>query len=314
MLGRGVARELASTPPEELWAPELREIATSCELLVCNLECCLSERGRPTERIPGKPFFFRAPPAATGSLGAIGAGAVSLANNHALDFEQDALADTLEHLRRASIAAAGAGLGSERARAGISTEADGMRVGIVAATDHPAEYAATRGQWGVAHADLRGGAPGWLLAELARLRDECDAVLAFLHWGPNMTVRPAGWQRRLAAQLLSAGADAVAGHSAHVFHGVGWDESGLALYDLGDALDDYARDAELRNDLGMMALWSPGSVPTLELVGLRLEHCFTRLATGRDADWTAARLELACEELGTRVERTAEQRFAISPG
>jgi hypothetical protein len=34
------------------------------------------------------------------------------------------------------------------------------------------------------------------------------------------------------------------------------------LYDLGDALDDYAVDRELRN-LGILALWRPGGEPRL---------------------------------------------------
>ena len=68
----------------------------------------------------------------------------------------------------------------------------------------------------------------------------------------------------------------------------------------------------LRNDLGMMALWRPG-VAELELVGLALDYCHTRLADGEDAEWIAARLGRACGELGTRVERTGTQRFAVRP-
>ena len=60
MLGRGVAEALGETPAAELWGEELRELC-SLDLVVCNLECCISERGEPTRRIPGKPFFFRAP-------------------------------------------------------------------------------------------------------------------------------------------------------------------------------------------------------------------------------------------------------------
>jgi poly-gamma-glutamate synthesis protein (capsule biosynthesis protein) len=127
-----------------------------------------------------------------------------------------------------------------------------------------------------------------------------------------MTTRPAAFQRRLAADLRAAGADLVAGHSAHVFHGVGWDR-GPVLYDLGDALDDYAIDPQLRNDLGVLAVWRPGSEDPLELVGLRLEYCHTRLATGADADWIGRRLEAACRDLGTRVARTDEQRFTVAP-
>ena len=100
-----------------------------------------------------------------------------------------------------------------------------------------------------------------------------------------------------------------------MFHGIEWIGDRLVLYDLGDALDDYAVDRELRNDLGVMALWRPFGEPRLELVGLRLDYCHTRYAEGEDADWIARRLEAACAELGTSVERTAEQRFlAAAPG
>jgi hypothetical protein len=46
-----------------------------------------------------------------------------------------------------------------------------------------------------------------------------------------------------------------------------------------------------------MALWRPAGEPELELVGLRLDYCYTRLAEGEDADWIARRLENACKEL-----------------
>jgi Bacterial capsule synthesis protein PGA_cap len=84
MLGRAVAERLAEVEPEEVWSAELRELCGSCDLVISNLECCISGRGTPTDRVRGKPFFFRAPPTATRSLRAIGVGEVGLANNHAL--------------------------------------------------------------------------------------------------------------------------------------------------------------------------------------------------------------------------------------
>jgi poly-gamma-glutamate capsule biosynthesis protein CapA/YwtB (metallophosphatase superfamily) len=312
MLGRGVAEELSEGSPERLWSPELSELARSCDLLVCNLECCISERGRPTQLVPGKPFFFRAPPVAVDSLRSIGVATVGIANNHALDFGEEALADTLALLRRAGIEHAGAGQGPQEARPGAVTEAGATRVGLVAVSDHPSQFAARPGHWGISHADLRRGPPPWLVEELETLRAECDLVVAFPHWGPNMTPAPASWQRACAGELLSSGADIVAGHSAHVFHGVERTERGLVLYDLGDALDDYAVDADLRNDLGLLALWRPGDESELELVGLRLHYCHTTLAYADDAEWIAERLGRACRELGTAVDRFAEQRFRVT--
>jgi poly-gamma-glutamate capsule biosynthesis protein CapA/YwtB (metallophosphatase superfamily) len=315
MLGRGVAERLAEIPPEEVWSPELRELCRSCDLVICNLECCISERGEPTSWIRGKPFFFRAPPAALESLRSIGVAAVGLANNHALDFGEQALLDTLELLEDVEISASGAGKNLEAARKGIVVERAGSRLGLVAVSDHPGEYAAGDQAPGIAHADLTRGIPSWLADELGRLHSECDEVIVFPHWGPNMNPLTAVWQVNGAADMVEAGATLVAGHSAHVFQGVGWEGGIPVLFDLGDALDDYAVDPRLRNDLGVLALWRPRSTEAqLELVGLRLDYCRTDLAFGEDADWIAVRLADACPPLRSSVERVAEQRFLIRPG
>jgi len=60
--GRG-ASALAEAPAAALVAPRLVEMLQAADLVVANLECCISRRGA---RWPaaGKPFFFRAPPAA----------------------------------------------------------------------------------------------------------------------------------------------------------------------------------------------------------------------------------------------------------
>jgi poly-gamma-glutamate synthesis protein (capsule biosynthesis protein) len=314
MLGRSVASRLAEGPPEVVWSDELTALCATCDVVICNLECCISERGTRTRRIRGKPFFFRAPPAAVESLAAVGVRGVSLANNHALDYETEALGDTLAHLRAAAVGAAGAGADVDRARRGTVVAAGELRVGLLAVTDHPVEYAATGGRPGVAWADLRAELPDWIPAELLRLRGEADLVVAFPHWGPNMTPKPAGWQCARARELVRAGADLVAGHSAHVFHGVEWIEGRPVLYDLGDAITDYAVNDMLRNDLGILALWRPRGDPELELVALRLGFCETDLARGADADWVAARLARACADLGTRVERVSEGRLVLQAG
>ena len=129
---------------------------------------------------------------------------------------------------------------------------------------------------GVAYADLRVGVPGWLTDEVRHLRREVDAVLVMPHWGPNMTAGPEPYIRSAAAELIAAGATLVAGHSAHVFHGV----ADRIAYDLGNFVDDYRVDPDLRNDLGILALLTlDDSGPrTLRAVPLELDFCYTRLA------------------------------------
>ena len=312
MLGRGVGAELRRRRPDDLWDAELRAGLASADLVIGNLECCISQRGAPTRRIAGKPFFFRAPPGGVEAVRAASIGVVGLANNHALDFGEDALADTVALLREGGVLSAGAGDAPPAARRAALASAGDHRVALVCVTDHPAEYAVAPGRWGVAHADLRAGVPEWLADEISDASDRADLVIAFLHWGPNMTTRPARWQVRVAAELQAAGADLVAGHSAHLFHGLGWTARGPIAYDLGDALDDYQVDSKLRNDLGVLALWRPlADGGALDLVGLRLAYARTGLARGEDAEWIAARLERACRSLGARCERIDERTTRV---
>lgn len=305
MLGRGVARVLASAPPASLFASEVLEAAHEADLFVLNLECCISERGAPWPD-PAKPFFFRAPPVAVESLLALGVDCVTLANNHALDFGPEALLDTCELLDAAGIARVGAGTDLDEARRPAVLEAGGFRVGVIGVTDHPKEYAATRERAGVAHDDLSHDVPGWAREAIADV--DADAVLVTPHWGPNMNPEPLPRVRAVARRLLEAGATLVAGHSAHVFHGV----EPRVLYDLGDFVDDYATDPVLRNDLGLLFLVTlDGAWPTrVEAVPLQLDYCHTRAAEGAAAAWIHRRFRDACRRLGTEA-REEDGRLVV---
>jgi poly-gamma-glutamate capsule biosynthesis protein CapA/YwtB (metallophosphatase superfamily) len=296
MLGRGVARaiERSGTPP---LAPEVVAVAAEADLFVLNLECCISDRGRRWPD-PRKPFFFRAPPAAAELLAEIGVDCVTLANNHALDYGAEALFDTFEHLSAVGVQWVGAGADVAAARASRVLVAGGARLALLGLSDHPAEYAAGNGCCGIAYADLRADpSGGWVSRDVSEARRAADAVLVLPHWGPNMTVRPPAYIRRAADALVAAGATLVAGHSAHLVHGC----APSVLYDLGDFVDDYRVDRRLRNDLGLLFLveLDRHGPRQLEAAPLKLDFCYTRLATGEDADWIRRRFVDACADLGT---------------
>jgi poly-gamma-glutamate capsule biosynthesis protein CapA/YwtB (metallophosphatase superfamily) len=296
MLGRGVADRLATSSPESLFAREIVEIANEADLFVLNLECCVSERGTRWAAL-GKTFFFRAPASAAEALAVLGVDCVALANNHALDFGEEALQDTFDHLARVGITWAGAGADVDHARAPALLTAGAFRLGVLSLTDHPADFAAGPGRPGVAFADLDRGIPDWVLAAVRSV--EANAVLVTPHWGPNMVRSPVPHVRRAARTLVEAGATLVAGHSAHVFHGV----QGRVLFDLGGFIDDYAVDPVLRNDLGLLWLVTldESGPRELEAVPLTLDVCRTRLADGADAAWVEQRLADACRAMGTDV-------------
>ncbi len=312
MLGRNVAERLVRSGPTELVADGVAGVMRDADLAVLNLECCISDRGEPWPD-PAKRFFFRAPPVAVEVLTHLGVDAVTLANNHALDFGVPALLDTCSRLHAAGIATVGAGPDLAAARRPARLRAAGHRVTVVGVTDHPADYAATPDRAGVAHAELGRRLPAWLSQAVAG--DEL--VLVTPHWGPNMVRDPVRSVRRAAGQLLDAGATLIAGHSAHVFHGVRWlaDPRRAVLYDLGDFVDDYAVHPELRNDLGLLWLVTVGDdgPAAVEAVPLRLRPARTELATGEDRAWIADRLVAACRPYGTAVH-DAGAGLRLTPG
>jgi poly-gamma-glutamate capsule biosynthesis protein CapA/YwtB (metallophosphatase superfamily) len=290
MLGRKVGERIADEGPAGLFADEVVALTREADLFVLNLECCISERGEPWPD-PDKPFFFRAPPAATEVLRRLGVDCVTLANNHALDYGPEALIDTIEHLTSAGIAWVGAGAGIEEARAPAILRAGGFRLAVLGCSDHPRSYAAGPNTPGIAYG------LDWVPAAIRQL--DANAVLVTPHWGPNMTSEPPGYVRRAASTMRGAGATLVAGHSAHVFHGV---QPGV-LFDLGDFLDDYVVDPDLRNDLGLLFLVAldENGPRRLEAVPLKLDFCHTRLADGEDAAWVRRRFREACAALGADV-------------
>jgi poly-gamma-glutamate synthesis protein (capsule biosynthesis protein) len=309
MLGRGVAARLAADPDVPLVADDVAAVAREADLFIANLECCLSDRGAPVAS-PGKPFFFRGPPAAAGRLAQLGVDAVTLANNHAMDFGPLALLDTLDHLRAAGIAVAGAGADEAQARRPAVLTARGVRVRLVAAGDHPAAFAAGPDQPGIAYADLRRAPPPPWLRDASAPGADADVVLVAPHWGPNMQAAPVPHVRRAAAALARAGATLIAGHSAHVPQG----PSGRVLFDLGDFLDDYAVDPVLRNDLGLLWLVTlgPSGPVRIEAVPLRLAFGVTRRASEDEARTLLGLMAPRCAAVGSRVRRDAG-RFVFGP-
>lgn len=307
MLGRMVGEHLAAHPARSMFGAELLEVLASADGTVLNLECCISDRGEPW---PGRVFHFRAPPAAVDVLTLLGVRCVTMANNHAMDYGEQALLDTLDHLQRAGISSAGAGRDLSAARLPARVTVDGREITVVSVTDDPVEYEATAERPGVARVDPADMVPAWLTAAIRAGSDAAAFVLVSPHWGPNMTERPLRRVRRAADELVHAGASLVAGHSAHVFHGV----AGRVLFDLGDFLDDYAV-GPLRNDLGLLWLVTLDDTGAsgLEAVPLRLTYCHTTLAHDEDARWVGERFRHACRELGTdAVER--DGRLVVSLG
>jgi len=280
MLGRLVDETLKSAPPEYPWGDTL-PILHGAGWRMCNLECVLSDRGKPAH---GKVFRFRSSAKNIAVLQAARINAVSLANNHVLDYGEDALLQMLELLDRAGIAHSGAGANLAQASRLATADVCGKKVGLLAFTDNEPDWEATASRPGVfyAPADL-GDRRAQGVVEIVRgQRKLCDLLIVSAHWGSNWGYVPESRHVEFAHALVDAGADLIFGHSSHVFRGIEFYNSRPIVYGAGDFVDDYAVDPIERNDQGFIYIVeTPGGIPRgLRLYPTRIRACRVCRAEG----------------------------------
>lgn len=315
MLGRNAGLVLDRTPPEHVWGdvlPAMRE----ADLRLVNLECVIAMGGAP---IQPKVFHFRAPPAAIAALQAARVDAVTLANNHVLDYGPGAFLEMLDLLDAAGIPRVGAGRDADEAWRPVFLDAQGVRVGIMAFTDNEARWETGRNRPGTAYldVDLESAAAERFLARVADAAGACDVLVVSAHWGPNMREDPPPHFQRFARAALDAGATLWWGHSAHVFQGVERRGQGMILYDTGDFVDDYAVDPDLRNDLSFLFELDVDArrVRSLALLPTAIDAraCQARRAKGFDDDWAVARMVELSAPFGTRLVRDGARLWEVTP-
>lgn len=301
MIGRLVNELLTREAPEFPWGNTL-PLFHEADWRICNLECCLSDNGEPW---PEKTFHFRSEAKNIAVLKAAGINAVSLANNHALDFGREALRDTLWTLDSAGIAHAGAGTNWYDASQPTVCEVHGVRIAFISFTDNEPEWAAADDQAGIFYVPI--GESASLEDELLELvqtaKERNDFAIVAAHWGGNWGWTPPREQVLLGHRLIDAGADVVIGHSPHVFRGVEIYRSHPIVYSAGNFVDDYRVDKVERND------WS--FIFILETDGLRFQRlrlhptvirlCQAWRAPNDESQVIAKKMLELCAALGTEV-------------
>ncbi|MCD4532876.1 CapA family protein [Nocardioides sp. cx-169] len=243
----GALRRRLADPATAL-APATRALAAA-DVAVLNLETSIGSGGRPEA---GKRYTFQAPPSALRALTAAGVDVASQANNHALDFGRAPLPGALEAIATARsadppLAVVGLGRDADEAFRPARTLVGDAVVATIAATvagedptaDPTGQWAATASSPGTADAVD----PARLLRAVAAADRTADVVVAYLHWGVQGESCPTDEQRSLAADLIAAGADVVAGSHAHRLQGDGRLGAGYVAYGLGNYAW-YTQDAE----------------------------------------------------------------------
>jgi poly-gamma-glutamate synthesis protein (capsule biosynthesis protein) len=239
-LGRSMEAQLERYGPAYPWQG-LSTLLQESDLAVANLECVLSSQGEPLN----KRYLIRAHPREGRTLVEAGIGLVTVANNHALDFGQRGLSETLDTLASLGIAAVGAGRSWDEAHRPALVTIGNLRVAVLG-------YAAARWNGSVdvpATDQIAWAELAAVQADVQAVRDQADFVVVLLHAGTEYAFEPSLDQVAVSRAAVDAGADLVVGHHSHVTQTMERYGEGLIVYSLGDALFDIPRPAAMQGDL-----------------------------------------------------------------
>ncbi len=220
-------RRLLNTPETAVgpFAEQLR----AADFAMVNLETAITTRG--TEE--PKRYHFRAPTTAYAAIQAAGIDLVSVANNHALDYGQVGLLDTIDSAAAAKMPIVGAGRDANEAYAPYVTNIKGVKVAVIGLSqvwELSPSWKATDTRPGIAMAfDTERSA-----ASVRAARSLADVVIVYLHWGNESQTCPSADQKKIAKILADAGADIVLGTHAHVLLADGFMGNTYIHYGLGN--------------------------------------------------------------------------------
>ncbi len=202
------------------------------DIMMLNNEFPYTERGTPTE---GKTFTFRADTSTVSYLEDMGVDIVSLANNHAYDFGEIGLLDSLDALKAAGMPYVGAGRNLEEASKPVYFISGDIKIAILSATQiERLENPDTRGATDSSPGVFRCLNPSALCEAVSKAKQDSDFVIVFIHWGTENVADPDWAQLDQAPKLAQAGADLIIGAHPHCLQGIQYYGEVPVIYSLGN--------------------------------------------------------------------------------
>ena len=176
------------------------------EFSMVNLEGPLCDEGNPMQ----KKHVFHGPTAYVNCLTENSIEAVTVANNHSMDYGANGYASTLAVLEQAGVPYV------ERDSTAVVTTGSGLTIGLYAAVYYKLDVAD-------------------MTAKIAALREQgVDLIIFAPHWGVEGTYHPTEEQKQVGHAAIDAGADIVFGSHPHVLQPIEEYGGGIIFYSLGN--------------------------------------------------------------------------------
>jgi len=229
MLDRSVAAHAEQVGDAKLFEG-VQNLFLGHDLVVANLEGAITNN-ESVSRQDNSLLRFTFDPRLASLLTRVGVRAVSLANNHTLDFGREGYASTLAYLEEAGVAAFGSPLNDTRLA--VATSINGARVCLVG------------------YHQLFNPSTVSVVEKIQSVRPTCDHLVVFAHWGEEYTRDITDHQRAAAHAFVDAGADVVVGAHPHVVQPLEVYNNHAIFYSLGNFLFDQGFSPEVMRGLAV---------------------------------------------------------------
>ncbi len=154
-------------------------------------------------------FSFRGPVAYTNILTSSGVEAVTLANNHTMDFREEGYQSTKDALTQTQVAFV------EKQQTAMYTTERGLKIGLLAASF-------------IVDLEL-------IEQQVKELRAEgAELIIMAIHWGVEGSYRPFPEQTQQAQAMIDLGVDIVYGNHSHVLQRIEEYNGGIIYYSLAN--------------------------------------------------------------------------------
>ncbi len=311
----------------------MRELFNSVDIMVGNYEGTfggaeyaytqnIGDARPPTEDNPNPSSRFQefsSPDELALNLKELGFDVLTTANNHCLDRDACGLYRTIDIIRGAGIYQTGTFLSKEDRETPLIIEVNGIKVGIIAATDSINSYnerlSSEEHTFAVArlynNTDL-------LCADIQACRDKgAEFIIACVHWGDEYENVQDSKQEQTALDLIAYGVDAIVGSHPHVVQPIKWIEAERdgkkinvpVIYSLGNFISNMAPSPK---DYGLfVAMELTKDASTRDINVTKLEYlpvycCRQKLSSGERLHQT-----LPCYEDISRITAYEEMDSSI---
>lgn len=277
MLARDVERHFVEAP-DDFRMDDIRGVLGGFDLVCLNLENPIGTHGQP-DAVQDPHVTFRSSPATLQVLKTLGTSLVSLGNNHALDYGDGALADTLDLLDEAGIGRVGAGRNYEEANRPLLLTCKGRRLAFLS---YAFIYSANTRMAGRRSGGVSDHRLTRVLPRIRELRRAGHEVVVFIHWGHEYSFYPLPYQMRQARRMIDAGASIILGHGPHYPQGFEEYRDGRIVYSLGNFIFDEPHRYANRSFIYGVDLARPGAAGPGTVFPVHLYRHVPRLVDGAD--------------------------------